>query len=193
MNVPPAFDSSGSPFDTEMYYLMGGFRFPPDMIDPNRQTSDVLYTNWPGNFFYKATSDQVISRQGWTIPVPNTNIGGHYNRYILGGYGAEGTQGMDVIRLIWFNPDGDSLHWRCPPPFDFDCFYLGYDLFTGSFGQPGGLPEVFGGGDEWNGPWNPYNKSENNPDEFIYGAPDGVKDAVILVLDSGSEVAAFTR
>ena len=194
MVVPPAFDSSGAIIQTDMYYLFGGFRYPPDLIDPEVQTSDVYYTNWPGNFFYKATSDQILSRQGFTIPVPNTNIGGHYNRYILGGYGAEGTQGMDVIRLIWWNPDGDDLHWRCPPPFLFDCFYLGYDLFSGGgWREPGGLPEVFGGGDEWNGPWNPYNKSDDNPDEFIYGAPDGTKDAVILVLDSGSEITAWTR
>lgn len=192
MNVPPAF-LSGPPFNTNMYYLFGGFRLPPDEIDPDRQTSDVIRSFWPGNFFYKATSDQVISRQGWTIPVPNTNIGGHYNRYMIGGYGSEDTTGTDVIRLIWFNPDGDRLHWRCPPPFDFDCFYVGYELFTGSFGQPGGLPEVFGGGDEWNGPWNPYNKSEENPDDFIYGSPDGVPDGVILVLTNGSEVEKFVK
>jgi hypothetical protein len=192
MNVPPAFQSGGA-FDTQMYYLFGGFRYHPDDIDPARQTSDVIFTFWPGNFFYKATSDQVISRQGWTIPVPNTNIGGHYNRYIMGGYGAEGTLGIDVIRLIWYNPDGDTLHWRCPPPFNFDCFYLGYELFTGGFGQPGGLPEVFGGGDEWNGPWDPYNKSEENPDEFIYGAPDGVPDGVVIVLTNGSEVESFHK
>jgi len=193
MNVPPAFLSGGS-FNTQMYYLFGGFRFHPDDIDPDRQTSDVVYTFWPGNFFFKATSDEILSRQGWTIPVPNTNIGGHFNRYIMGGYGAEGTLGIDVIRLIWFNPDGDRLFWRCPPPYPFDCFYLGYEPFTGNpFGNPGGLPEVFGGGDEWNGPWNPYNKSDTNPDEFIYGAPDGVPDGVILVLTSGSEVEKFVK
>lgn len=192
MDVPPAFQSGGS-FDTQMYYTFGGFRFHPDDIDPDRQVSDVLFTFWPGNFFYKATSDQVMSRQGWTIPVPNTNLGGHYNRYLLGGYGSQGTQGMDVIRLIWYSPGGETLSWRCPPPFDFDCFDLGYELFTGGFHVPGGLPEVFGGGDEWNGPWNPYNQSENNPGEFIYGAPDGVKDGVIIVLDSGSEVQGYVR
>lgn len=191
MNVPPAF-MSGEPFNTNMYYTFGGFRYPPGYAT-DRTTSDVIYTFWPGNFFYKATSDQVISRQGWTIPVPNTNLGGHYNRYIIGGYGAEGTIGTDVIRLISWNPDGDTLYWQCPPPFPEDCFYVGYELFTGGFGQPGGLPELFGGGDEWHGPWNPYNKSEDNPDEFIYGAPDGVPDGIILVLTNGSEVEKFVK
>ncbi len=194
MNVPPAFASGGA-FDTEMYYLFGGWRYHPDDIDPNRMTSDVIFTFWPGNFFYKATSDQVISRQGFTIPVPNTNIGGHYNRYMIGGYGAEGTIGTDVIRLIWFNPEGERLFWQCPPPFPYgpDCFQVGYELFAGGFGDSGGLPEVFGGGDEWNGPWNPYNKSKDNPDEFIYGAPDGVPDGVILVLTNGSEVEKYVK
>jgi len=194
MNVPPAFQS-GPPFYTDMYYLFGGFRYPPDYIDPNRQTSDVIFTFWPGNFFYKATSDQVMSRQGFTIPVPNTNIGGHYNRYIIGGYGAEGTLGQDVIRLIWWNPEGDRLEWRCPPPFPaVNCFLCGYELFPrNALGSPGGLPEVYGGGDEWNGPWYPYNKSEANPDEFIYGSPDGVKDGVILVLTNGSEIEKFVK
>jgi prepilin-type N-terminal cleavage/methylation domain-containing protein len=191
MNVPPAF-VSGEPFNTDMYYLFGGFKYPPD-YDAGRTTSEIIATFWPGNFFYKATSDQVISRQGWTIPVPNTNIGGHYNRYIMGGYGAEGALGTDVIRLIWWDQNGEGLPWNCPPPFPEDCFYLGYDLFNGGFGSPGGLPEVFGGGDANNGPWNPYNKSSDNPDEFIYGAPDGVPDGVILVLTNGSEVNSYQQ
>jgi prepilin-type N-terminal cleavage/methylation domain-containing protein len=202
-NVPPAF-VSGEPFNTEMYYLFGGWRYPPGYIDPDRQVSDTIYTYWPGNFYYKATSDQVISRQGWTIPVPNTNIGGHYNRYIIGGYGAQGTQGQDVIRLIWWNPDGDTLDWRCPPPFPAEnCFILGYTPIT-DFETAGGLPEVFGGGDEWHGPWFPYNKSVYDPedpehtldaqnDAFFYGSPDGVKDGVIITLTNGSEVEKFIR
>lgn len=184
MNVPPAFVSS----ETNMYYLFGGRR--------NMATgaaSDIIFTFWPGNFFFKATTDQTMSRQGFTIPVPNTNIGGHFNRYIIGGYGAEGTLGTDVIRLEYTTPDGAQVCWRCPPPFDFNCFCTGYGMFSGGFGESGGLPEVFGGGDLVNGPWYPYNKSDTTPDEFIYGAPDGVPDGVILVLTNGSEVESFVK
>jgi hypothetical protein len=169
-----------------MYYLFGGRKNWNEGA-----TSDVLYTFWPGNFFYKATTDQQISRQGFTIPVPNTNIGGHFNRYIIGGYGAEGSPGRDVIRLEAWDPDGDRVGWRCPPPFEEECFTCGYELFGGGFGSAGGLPEVFGGGDAWNGPWYPYNQSDNNRGEFIYGAPDGVNDGVILVLTNGSELDAY--
>ncbi len=205
-NVPPSFEtetaSEDEPYGTEMYYLFGGRRHyvEPDNTPP--PANDVLFTFWPGNFFYKAASDQMITRQGFTIPVPNTNIGGHFNRYMLGGYGAQGTRGQDAIRLEAWDasaaeagnyPSGDNkLFWRCPPPFEFDSFYLGYEKF-GSFGDPGGLPDVFGGGDSNNGPWWPYNKGETHYDDFVYGAPDGVKDGVILVLTNGSEVNAYER
>jgi hypothetical protein len=171
-----------------LYYTFGGRR------NYNQgANTDVIFTFWPGNFFYKATSDQQITRQGFTIPVPNTNLGGHFNRYIIGGYGAEGTLGTDVIRLEYEDPEGTRLGWRCPPPFPEECFQCGYELFGGGFNQPGGLPEVFGGGDAFHGPWNPYNQSDDNRGEFIYGAPDGVPDGVILVLTSGSELDAYQK
>jgi len=71
MNVPPAFINP----ETNMYYLFGGRRNPVAGA-----ANDVIFTFWPGNFFYKSASDQILSRQGFTIPVPNTNIGGHFNR-----------------------------------------------------------------------------------------------------------------
>jgi prepilin-type N-terminal cleavage/methylation domain-containing protein len=189
MNVPAAF-ISGDPFNTNMYYLFGGFRFPPESVgsgDPGK----LISTYWPGQFFYKASSDQMLTRHGFTTPVPNTNIGGHFNRYMLGAYGSGRTNGMDIIRLIWWNPDGERLYWRSPPPFPEASFYLGYEYFDDGFDEPGGLPEVFGGGDEWHGPCWPYNKSEEHMDQFIYGAPDGVEDGIILVLTNGSEVMAY--
>ncbi len=53
---------------------------------------------WPGNFFYKAASDRIMSRHGFTTPVPNTNMGGHYNRYMPDAHGSHRTQGSDVIQ-----------------------------------------------------------------------------------------------
>ena len=132
-----------------------------------------------------------MPRNGFTIPVPNTGLGGHFNRYMLGAYGSSMNNGIDVIRTIWWCPDGEDLSWRCPPPHALDTFYLGYESFTG-MGDPGGLPEVFGGGDEWNGPWYPYDKSDEHPDECIYGAPDGIPDGVILVLTNGAEAMEYT-
>jgi len=179
MFVPSEFKTC-HPIETNMYYLFGGMRAPGD--------DEIVKTWWPGNFFYKATSDESIG--GGMIAVPNTNIGGHYNRYILGGYGDLETEGIDLIRLVYFNPDGDRLSWRCPEQFGDKCFDLGYELFRGNFGESGGLPEVFGGGDEWNGPYIPYDRGTGKADEFIYGSPDGIPDGVILVLTNGSEVGS---
>lgn len=200
LDVPPAFQTPAAndsePYGTRMYYLFGGRR------NYNTQVpGDVLFTFWPGNFFYKGCTDQMMSRQGWTIPVPNTNIGGHYNRYMIGGYGAGGTIGTDAIRLEAWNPDAvedgpskaNMVFWRCPPPFYFDAFYCGYTYFSGAWREPGGLPDVFGGGDPYNGPWWPPNKSETHWDDFIYGAPDGVPDGVILILTNGSEVEMYVQ
>jgi len=167
------------------YYLFGGFATGADQF----AEMDVI-EYWPGNFFYKSTPDTMLpGRHGWTLGIPNTCMaaGGH-NRYILGCYGARGTDGFDVIRLRGNDPDGDRVHWRSPPPFDADAFYCGFEDFTGGFGQPGGLPEVFGGGDAWTGPWYYYNEGGRNEGEFLYGAPDGVADGVILVLTDGSNV-----
>ncbi len=189
MVVPPAFQSADT-FNTNMYYIFGGFMYPPDHPDYD---GTVITTSWPGNFFYKATTDQVMSRSKFTIPVPNTNIGGHYNRYILGGYGSHMTTGIDVIRTVWWDlQTGERLHWRCPPPHEVDAFDVGYEYF-GGFHDPGGLPEVFGGGDASNGPWWPYDESDTYRGDVIYGAPDGIPDGVIMVLNNGAEVTAYVK
>ncbi len=170
---------------TDRYYLFGGMRFsmaPPD--------SEPLIRYWPGNFFYKASPDTIMQgRHGFTAPIPNVNmVGGPRIRYILGCYGSEGVTGLDVIRLMDSAPDGSPVHWRTPPPFNEDAYYCGYDDFTGGWGGSGGLPEVFGGGDEWTGPGYFYNEGGRNEGEFLYGAPDGVPYGVILVLTDGGSV-----
>jgi hypothetical protein len=74
-----------------------------------------------------------------------------------------------------------------PPPWsgvdDFPCGY------TGSFSsQDGlGLPAVFGGGDHQNGPYWPADRDPESLTHFIYGAPDGVEDGIILRLTTGAE------
>jgi hypothetical protein len=172
MKVPQSFIDPS----TKMYYLFGGRRG----IGPD----DRIATFWSGNFFYKSAPDVMLrGRSGMSIPVPNTNsVGGFRDRYILGVYGALGTDGLDVIRLEPDAPDGSPVHWRLPPPFSDMGFQCGYQDFTGSFYSPGGLPEVFGGGDENTGPWWYYNEGGGNSGEFIHGAPDGVPDGVIMVL-----------
>ena len=48
---------------------------------------------------------------------------------------------------------------------------------------------MFGGGDEKTDPFWPYDQDGAAPeDAWVYGAPDGVPDGVILVLTEGSEM-----
>ena len=106
--------------------------------------------------------------------------------------------GMDVIRLMEITPDDDErlLYWRYPPPFPdppesslpriatryaCDCSGVGD---TGG----GGLPAVFGGGDHNNAPAFPADRDPKYMGHFIYGAPDGVRDGIILTLNTGEEV-----
>jgi len=180
MYVPEEFKKM-YPVTTDMYYLFGGMIAPGD--------DEVVRTWWPGNFLYKATSDRQTGGRS-RVPVPNTNFGGHYNRYILGGYGDLGTEGLDIIRLVYFDSTGKRLSWQCPPGGGRSCFDLGYEPFRGGFGESGGLPEVFGGGDGSTGPSTPYDGGTGDPAKFMYGAPDGITDGVILVLTNGSGIGS---
>ncbi len=175
-----------------LYYSFGG-RY-------NYQHGNTIFTYWPGNFFYRAASDVQPARKGWTLPNPNWGYLGHVNRYILGVWGSQNNAGKDVIRLQEHTPDADGilLFWRYPPPFpdppesglprvactfDVDCSEVGD-------GGGGGLPAVFGGGGARQGPAFPADRDPKHMGHFIYGAPDGVKDGIILVLTPGEEISA---
>ena len=94
-----------------LYYNFGG-RY-------NYQTGKVIFTYWPGNFFYRSASDVQPNRSGWTLPNPNWGYIGHVMRYMLGVWGSQRNPGMDVIRLQQMTPDDEArlLYWRYPPPF----------------------------------------------------------------------------
>jgi len=163
------------------YYLFGGRGVP--------ESGEYTSSYWPGNFFYRALSDSEVA-----APVegrrfgPSSGVYESYQHFILGAYGAERTEGMDVIRLEPFNPDGELLTWCFPEDLSEEIIYCGYG-YPRDDGTSGGLPEVFGGGDAWNGPMYPY----VNPDtgNLIYGAPDGIPDGVLLVVTDGASQTTF--
>ena len=176
MNVPDEFKNS----ETNMYYTFGGFRDP-------KSPDKTVQTHWPGNFFYRSFDDRLFqdlnsSRLPYVGEV-------HPNRYILGGYGAEGNAGQDVIRMTEFDDNGDRIKWRFDDGIESEFEYCGFGG-TSNDGSASGLPEVFGHGERGYGPRFPY-FSEENPDEFLYGAPDGIPDGVIIVLTDGPEKAGF--
>ena len=93
-----------------------------------------------------------------------------FERYILGGFGSDGTKGIDILRL---NGAGDYRTWP-QSTWIYDIPFLG--------------PELFGGGDAGNLPYFPYDPTAESV-EFPYGAPDGLEDGVVIVLtDSGENI-----
>jgi len=170
------------------YYNFGG-RF-------NWDNGSTIYTFWPGNFFYRSATDIQPARKGWSWPYPNTNYQGHILRYMLGVWGAQRNPGIDIIRLQTVTPvkesDGpEDIYWRMPPPWtgedDYPCGY------TGKLGEPLGLPAVFGGGDHSHGPYWPADRDPSSLTNFIYGAPDGVRDGIIHYLSAGEEKTAIIK
>lgn len=171
-----------------LYYNFGG-RYNPD-------THKIIFTFWPGNFFYRSSTDIQPARSGYSWPYPNTNYQGHVLRYMLGVWGSQRNPGKDVIRLQDVTPDDSQtlLYWRLPPPFPdppesadpkIACGY------TGRIGEGLGLPAVFGGGDHQRGPHWPADRDPESLTHFIYGAPDGVNDGVIHYLTTGAEKLAI--
>lgn len=178
----PSKDSASGDFPG-LYYNFGG-RYNP-------VNGATIYTFWPGNFFYRSATDIQPARKGWSWPYPNTNYQGHILRYMLGAWGSQRNPGVDCIRLQEVTPDdaGTQIYWHMPPPWqgadDYPCGY------TGRIGSPLGLPAVFGGGDHSNGPYWPADRDPSSLGHFIYGAPDGVRDGIILNLSTGAEKDAI--
>ncbi len=175
-----------------LYYNFGG-RY-------NADTRKTIFTYWPGNFFYRSASDVQPNRSGWTLPNPNWGYIGHVMRYMLGVWGSQRNPGIDLIRLQERTPDDEAkqLYWRYPPPFPdppesglpmIACIYKCDCSGVGDTGG-GGLPAVFGGGNARNGPAFPADRDPKYMGQFIYGAPDGVKDGIILILTTGEERSA---
>lgn len=131
---------------------------------------------WEGNFFYRAMGDydQAATVTGGGQAVMQVfNFRYHkFNTYMLGGYGSKSTQGQDVIRNILV--PGETFYAK---PMD------GYpDILIG-------LPEVFGGGDELTHPLFPPKDIAGN--DWLYGAPDGIKDGVVAVLTGSGTSHSF--
>jgi len=128
---------------------------------------------WEGDFFYRSMGDidptQTVPTGGST-GLRAYNFRYHkFTTYVLGGYGAKTTPGEDVIRNVLVA--GKTM----------------YEKATGS-NFPDvlvALPEVFGGGNDNKHPVFPPKDLTDN--DWIYGAPDGIKDGVVLMLTgSGS-------
>jgi prepilin-type N-terminal cleavage/methylation domain-containing protein len=186
------------------YYCMGGL---PGWSRAADGTSDLsappIKAFWPGQYFYRAGGDFFLANPGNVDGSEYESIWGwpymRVNKYMLGGYGSPRTDGMDVIRLTTL--DGSAASF---PPGNGSIngvingeFYQNKQDPTASNSHPDyplvrvgySNPECMGGGERGLMPQFPY--TESGSKAWIFGAPDGYRDGVIIVLTSGSDSQKF--
>ena len=187
------------------FYCMGGL---PQWVTGGGGASDPdaegIKAFWPGQFFYRVAGDFFVANPiNVTGDEYETIWGWPYmrvNKYILGGYGSQRTDGLDIIRLTTLESqaassaaqgsaisgvvDGEFYQDRTDParPYSHPDYavQIGYSN-----------PEVYGGGERGLMPQFPYYTSGTRA--WLFGAPDGYRDGVVLVLTSGSDSEKFTE
>ena len=161
------------------FYTMGGL---PDRSGNDRQ-SRTLKAFWPGQFFYRSTGEIILrSESDKTYIESIKNIWDvqfvSINRYILGCYGASRTAGEDIFRMT----DAAGLAINNVNGADNGGVYSANGLFHDVLFSS---PETFGGGSRNIMPIFPYYTEDNNQVRtYIYGAPDGYVDGIIMVYTS---------
>lgn len=118
--------------------------------DPDGKKVTIIL---PGCFFYRSTgAGGKLFKELPRNPDRRDFIYKENTHYILGAFGSERTQGLDVIRVK------GSGEYRTAEGYDYNVVML--------------LPEVFGGGGPTINPYFPY----LDGDKVIYGSPDGLPD-----------------
>jgi len=182
------------------FYAMGGIpeweRFTSD-VSSGVATSDLesgvtLKAYWPGEFFYRS-GGSFLFPQNFLVDTgtdPGLDMIWEFNltridRYFLGGFGSMRTDGYDVVRLTDIN--GAAINNM-----------QGY--VSGQYYEPHpnyartestqirfASPELFGGGEFGKMPYFPY--LDPVTQDWLYGAPDGYRDGVIIALTCGTDAA----
>jgi prepilin-type N-terminal cleavage/methylation domain-containing protein len=205
LRIPSHYMGILDPSSPAPFYCMGGM---PQWIRGNLSASDVesqpIKGHWPGEFFYRSGGDFFIANPnvvtedayGYIWQWPYIRV----NKYMIGGYGSPRTDGMDVIRLTCEDGQTASIPGLTSPhdgimdgqfyqdhnDLDRDASHPDFDVEVAYAN-----PEVFGGGERSIMPQFPYYTSGTKA--WLFGAPDGYRDGVILVLTSGSDSAKFSE
>jgi prepilin-type N-terminal cleavage/methylation domain-containing protein len=187
------------------FYCMGGM---PAWMTPKTDQSnpygETVHAWWPGEFFYRSGGEFFVANQltvtgggkydhiwGW----PYIRV----NKYMLGGYGSPRTAGLDVIRIT--SEDGRSctlLPGATEGAISGEYYQNHRDLKADNShpdfpnvtpGVAYSNPEVFGGGERGIMPQFPYYESVDHA--WMFGATDGHKDGIVLVLTAGSDSKKF--
>ena len=185
------------------FYCMGGLpQWSRDSLGDSDLGGEAIKAFWPGQFFYRASGDFFLANPLNVTGAEYEDIWGwpymRVNKYILGGYGSPRTAGLDVIRLTiedgsaastqsgaisgmisgeFYQDSTDPEYASSHPDLEIE---VGYSN-----------PEVYGGGQRGLMPQFPYYKSGTHA--WMFGAPDGFRDGVIIVLTSGSDSAKFAE
>lgn len=184
------------------FYCMGGLPqwTRSGVSDPD---AGAIKAFWPGQFFYRSGGDFFVANPLNVQGAEYENIWGwpymRVNKYILGGYGSPRTAGMDVIRLtveegLAASTQGGAIDGMISSQYYQDHTALEENRSHADFPDIEvnySNPEIFGGGERGIMPQFPY--YDVGTKAWLFGAPDGFRDGVILVLTSGSDSAKFTE
>lgn len=173
-------------------YCMGGIpEYSPGSVGVSDLDGPTAKYYWPGEFFYRSGGIFYIGLYTDTSAERFTKIFGweylFIDKYMLGAYGSLRTDGMDVIRLTAKSGQLASTMSGAIQGYIDNEFYQDHSNPTREASHPDydcrvmySNPEVFGGGERGLMPQFPYFESIYG--DWIYGAPDGFPDGIILVL-----------
>ena len=185
------------------FYCMGGL---PQWSRENLGESDLegegIKAFWPGQFFYRSAGDFFIANATAELGSEYEYIWGwpymRVNKYIMGGYGSPRTDGLDVIRMTTLEGAAASTQSGAISGYIGGQYYQDHANPDRDFSHPDyevqviySNPEIFGGGERGIMPQFPYETV--GTDAWMFGAQDGYRDGVILVLTSGSDSEKFTE
>lgn len=182
------------------FYAMGGIpewvRFNSDVSSgvatSNPDSGVTLKAFWPGEFFYRSGGTYLFPQNFLidTLPNPNKQRIWQFqytriDRYFLGGYGSMRTDGMDLVRLT----DVDGMAINNLNGWYGGGFYEPHPNYTRTESPQiyFSSPEIFGGGERDTMPYYPYLDPASG--DWLYGAPDGYRDGIIIALTSGTDDA----
>ena len=191
-------------FPYNPFYAMGGIPLWPkdttlenakeklkEVEENNPLTSKTVHAYWPGEFFYRSGGAYLFPQSFLITDLENPNMKyiwdfpyTRIDRYFLCGFGALTTDGKDVLRLT----DAKGRLIDNSKGFSDDIFYKAHPNYprTGETPIHFSSPEVMGGGKYGEMPVFPYLDPENG--EWIYGAPDGFADGIVIAIAPGIEV-----
>jgi len=186
------------------FYCMGGLpQWERNGGGASNTEGEAIKAFWPGQFFYRCSGDFFVANRLNVSGAEYENIWGwpymRVNKYILGGYGSPRTSGLDVIRLTTESGEAASTKGGAIAGMISGEFYQDHTDVNLDQSHPDFLdnevgysnPEVYGGGERGLMPQFPYWKAGTQG--WMFGAPDGYRDGVIIVLTSGSDSAKFAE